>query len=367
MKIVVKRKEFLETLLKVTGVIEKAHTIKILSNVFLKAENNTVTFVATDSDIQVVAKTYGTVDEPGELTVSARKLVDICKFLPDTSEISLSGYNDKLEIKCRGSNFVLKTLLAQNFPTFNEIEEGYEFGIGQMELKKAMDNTVFSMGLQDVRRFLNGIYLRVEKKNLIFVASDGHRLATSKATLDQPTQETLEFIIPRKAALELVRLIGEKENKKANFKFSNKFLLVEFGELKFMAKLMDCKFPNYRNVIPSNSGNLIKIDTKTLKGALGRVSILSNEISRGVLFTIDNNEVILASHNNEQEQATEAVQIEYDGEPMALGFNSSYVLDALKRITSEYVFVNIQNQKKSMVITEANDAYEKFLIMPMKI
>ena len=155
-----------------------------------------------------------------------------------------------------------------------------------MKLKKAMDNTVFSMGLKDVRRFLNGIYLRFEKKNLIFVASDGHRLATSKATLDEPSSETVETIIPRKAALELVRLIGEKENKKAKFIFYNKFLLVEFGELIFMAKLMDCKFPIYRNVIPSDSENIIKIDTKTFKEALGRVSILSNEISRGVLFTI---------------------------------------------------------------------------------
>ena len=345
MKIVAQRKEFLESLQKVTGVIEKAHTIKILSNVLIKAENNTLTFVATDSDIQIVAKTYANVEETGELTVSARKLVDICKFLPDASEISLRGYNDKLEIKCRGSNFVLKTLAAQNFPTFNDIEEDYEFIVEQMDLKKAMDNTIFSMGLQDVRKFLNGIYLRAEKENLIFVASDGHRLATSKAIIEEPTLETLETIIPRKAALELLRLIGEKGNKKVKFRFSKKYLSMEIGNLMFLGKLMDCKFPNYRNVIPPLTENLIKINTQNFKEALSRVSILSNEISRGVVFTIDNNEVVLASHNNEQEQATESVQIEYDGNPIALGFNSSYVLDALKRISSENVLINIRQKK----------------------
>ncbi len=368
MKIVAQRKEFLESLQKVTGVIEKAHTIKILSNVLIKAESNTLTFVATDSDIQIVAKTYGNVEETGELTVSARKLVDICKFLPDASEISLRGYNDKLEIKCKESNFLLKTLAAQNFPTFKEIEEDYEFVVEQMNLKKAMDNTVFSMGLQDVRKFLNGIYFRAEKENLIFVASDGHRLATSKVDLYEPIFETLETILPRKAALELLRLIGEKQNKKVKFRFNKKFLSVEIGNLVFLGKLMDTKFPNYRNVIPSLTENVIKINTINLKEALSRVSILSNEISRGVVFTINNNEVVLASHNNEQEQATEAVQIEYDGESMALGFNSSYVLDALKRITSENVLINIQQQKKSMVIAaEIKDGNEKFLIMPMKI
>ena len=366
MKIVAQRKDILETLQKVTGVIEKAHTIKILSNVLIKAEYDRVTFVATDSDIQIVAKTKCIVHEEGELTVSGRKIVDIFKYLPDLSEVSLSGYNDKLEIKCRKSNFILKTLPAQDFPTFNEIGEGYEFFVEQSNLKKAMDNTVFSMGLQDVRKFLNGIYLRIEKQNLIFVASDGHRLATSKAIIDESSLEPLETIIPRKAALELLRLITEKEKLKTKFVFSNKLMSVEIGNLIFTGKLMDCKFPNYRNVIPNPGENIIKVDTKMFREALGRVSILSNEISRGVLFTIGKNEIVLVSHNHEQEQATEEVPIEYDGDPMVIGFNSSYVLEALKKITSKCFSISIQKQK-SMLLSDENFNFDKFLIMPMKI
>ncbi len=367
MKIFIKCKELLDSLQKVAGVIEKAHTIKILSNVLIRTENDLVTFVATDSDIQIVDKAHATIGEKGELTVSGRKLIDICKFLPDQSEISLYGYNDKLEIKCNSSNFVLKTLPADNFPTLKEIEDFCEIVVRPVDFKKALDNTLFSMGLQDVRSFLNGLYIRAEKQSLTLVASDGHRLATTEAKLEDTLSQTLETIVPRKAALELVRLIGEKETKTIKLKFSKRFMLAEVGKLVFMGKVLDCKFPNYRNVIPPFSESIIKIDARGFKEALGRVSILSNEISRGVLFNIGKNEVVLTSHNNEQEQATEAVQIEYDGDPIALGFNSSYVIDALKRITSERVFVNINGERKSMTIAEGNDSFEKFLVMPMKI
>lgn len=366
MKLVIKREDLLNPLQKVTGIIDKKHTIRILLNVLLKSEQDGITLIGTNADIQIVAKAFLTVDEPGEVTVSARKLQDICKFLPESSEMKLKERQEKLEIKCGNSDFVLRTLPSENFPTLKETISDHEILIDSKGLKSAIDNTAFCMGYEDVRKFLNGLYFCAENQALIVIASDGHRLAKTEAPLKESITEKLESIVPRKAVLELQRLL-EDTGDTVRLQFSNKYICAHLENLVFTAKLVDCKFPNYKNTIPSLSENVIKIDTKQFKEALTRVAILSNEVNHGVLFTINPNELILNSYNNDQEQGLETVPLEYQGEPIVTGFNSSYILDALNKITSAYVSMSIQDDKGTLIMTSVEENNSKFIIMPVRL
>lgn len=366
MKAVLKTEKLTDSLQKVTGIIEKAHTIKILSNVLIRSENKEITLIGTDCDIQIVVKIFSEQNEPGELTVPAKKFLDICRFLPKSSFLELEEKKQKLEIRSGNGDFELRVLPSADFPFIKQAEFEHEFFMDSGKLKYAIEHTAFCMGLEDVRKFLNGLHFCFESRSMVITSSDGHRLARSEVDLEVNVKEKVEIIMPRKAVLELGRLLEEKVCQ-IRIQVSSKYFCAQWDDIVFTTKLMNCKAPNYNNIFPSSRNNVIKIGVKDFTESLKRVAILSNEINHGVMVTIEGKIMSLNSHNIDHEQASESVDMEYNGARIVTGFNSSYILDALKKISSEFVLIDVENEKGYMVLVGLDQNLDKFIIVPMRI
>lgn len=365
MKLSATREALLQPLQAVIGVVERRQTMPILANVLLAAKDGQVAVTATDLEVELVANAAVDIEAAGEVTVPGRKLLDICRALPDGAEISISQSGEKLGVKSGRSRFSLMTLPAAEFPSVEDINAEQSVSVSQDKLATLLDKTHFSMAQQDVRYYLNGLLLETARKHLRAVATDGHRLALCEVELEQKDLPDQQVIVPRKGVLELQRLLeGEGD---LEVLLGSNHIRIQLEGIRFTSKLIDGRFPEYERVIPQDTSNQLTADREAFRGALQRTAILSNEKYRGIRLIIKPGSLMLQAHNPEQEEAEEEVEISYDGEDIEIGFNVNYLLDALGAIDSEEVSLAVVDGNSSCLIREPGNEDNKYVVMPMRL
>lgn len=362
------RDALLKPLQAATGIVEKRHTLPILSNVLIGRKQEQLTLVATDLEIQV-STTIKIENKNGEdvsLTVSARKLLDILRALPEDVETVLDVQNNRLQVRAGKSRFNLQTLPANDFPTLAAPGTAQAtVTISQKELRALLLLVQYSMAQQDIRYYLNGLLLILEGTQIKVVATDGHRLSYAAGTLQQQ-QEKREVILPRKAVLELAKQLQETDDEVEIELYSNQ-VKFRFSGIELVTKVIDGKFPDYTRVIPTNYQKHILLDRAALQHTLQRAAILSNEKFRGVRWMLTANSLRISCTNNEQEEAQEEIEIDYSGEPLDVGFNITYLLDVLNNVQGEKVDCAFGDANSSMLVTLPNKEGFQYVVMPMRI
>ncbi len=366
MKIEIEREALLRPLQAVIGVVERRQTLPVLANVLMVADDNGLSLTATDLEVELVASTTLDVQEGGQITVPARKLVDIVRNLPEGAMVHLTVEQDRAIVSAERSRFSLATLPASEFPTVEDIGETEPVLLPQGHLRELIEKTHFSMALQDVRYYLNGLLLELEPERLRAVATDGHRLAMGELTGNVQVQNSQQVIVPRKGVQELLRLLDDTEDQ-VRLELSSNHIRVTLPELRFTSKLIDGRFPDYQRVIPNVENNVLTADRETLRQALVRASILSNEKYRGVRFTLETDTLKIQSNNPEQEQADEELSVTYPGASLEIGFNASYVLDALGAMDGEQVTIGLVDANSSCLIRDAESKEFSYVVMPMRL
>ena len=366
MKIVTTRDNLLKPLQQVGGVVERRQTLPILANVLINAGNGKLNITATDLEVEM--KTTATVDCDSEVdfTLPARKLLDICKALPEDANIELTIENERAVIKSGRSRFTLGILPANDYPTIEPSVSSHRFSITQSLLKRLIEKTQFAMALQDVRYYLNGLLIEIRDGQIRAVATDGHRLAMSEAECVLEEQTGIQVILPRKAVLELSRLLSDS-NDPINIDVSSNHIRFTMDETSFTSKLIDGKFPDYQRVIPANTDKEIIADREQLKQALMRTSILSNEKYRGIRFQFSSGMLQLLAHNPEQEEAEDEMEINYQGDELVIGFNVGYLIEVLNVIESESVRILLSDSNSSCLIQNLDHEQNRYVIMPMRL
>ncbi|MCL2875532.1 MAG: DNA polymerase III subunit beta [Betaproteobacteria bacterium] len=361
------RDALLEPLQAVSGVVEKRHTLPILSNVLIEKTGERLTFTTTDIEIQIrIVTTNGSEGEDASVTVSARKLQDILRALPDT-EISLTLEDRRLSIKAGRSRFHLQTLPAEDYPLITPPSgDAVRFSVPQRTLRQQLALVSYAMAQQDIRYYLNGLLLIADGQNLILVATDGHRLAYADNELETDVPSRREVILPRKTVLELARQIGDTDDM-VDIVLSGNQAVFRFDSIEFVTKLIDGKFPDFDCVIPHEHPNCIALARVPFLAALQRAAILSNEKFHGVRLVLDNGVLSIISSNTEQEEAREEIEIDFENERLDIGFNVGYLLDVLSNVSSETVEWRFRDNNSSALITLPGNGRFKYVVMPMRI
>jgi DNA polymerase III subunit beta len=366
MKIIAKREVILAPLQAVIGVVERRQTMPILANVLVTAKSGQLSVTATDLEVELVASTQVDVQRNGEITVPGRKLLDICRALPEGSEMTLTLEGERLLVRAKRSRFTLSTLPAAEFPTVDEINAQQSLQVAEKDFKHLLDKTHFSMAQQDVRYYLNGLLLETSAKLLRTVATDGHRLAMAEIDLPAGGKAGQQVIVPRKGVLELQRLLGLND-RILEVSVGSNHVRVEIGDVRFTSKLIDGRFPDYGRVIPTKPPRQVSAVREDLRHALQRAAILSNEKYRGIRFALKPNALVIQSHNPEQEEAEEELEVGYTGEELEIGFNVNYLLDALAAIEADEVQIGLTDSNSSCLIRGAADTATSFVVMPMRL
>ena len=361
------QQKLLEALQSVAGIVERRHTLPILANVLLRKTGEQIEFTTSDLEIQV--RTEATLGgDSGNLstTVGARKLIDILRTLPADQVVTLSAAANKLTLTGGKSRFTLQTLPADDFPLVNEaVDFGPAFSVPQKTLKTLINQVHFAMAVHDIRYYLNGILFVAEGRQLTLVATDGHRLGLAQAQLetDIPKQEV---ILPRKTVLELQRLLKD-EDTPIEMRFAGNQARFNFSGMEFVTKLVEGKFPDYNRVIPKNHKNSVTLGRATLLASLQRAAILTSDKFKGVRVNIEPGLLRIASSNAEQEEAKEEIEIDYGGDTIEVGFNVTYLMDALSNIPHDMVKIELQDGNASALITVPEQTGFKYVVMPMRI
>lgn len=366
MKLSTSRESLLKPLQAVIGVVERRQTMPILANVLLVADKNSLSITATDLEVELVARSeVDSVEVPGEITVPGRKLLDICRALPEGAKVSLALKGDRLSVQSGRSKFVLSTLAASDFPLVEDINADRVLTIGQGDLSRLLDKTHFSMAQQDVRYYLNGLLLETGDDQLRAVATDGHRLALCDIPLEGANGSKSQVIVPRKGVLELQRLLAGDEAVQVSI--GNNHIRLEAGDIQFTSKLIDGRFPDYDRVIPETGAEAVSASRDALRQALQRAAILSNEKYRGVRLEFAKDSIRIQANNPDQEEAEDEVEVEYAGSEMEIGFNVNYLLDALGAVESDAVEVGLVDPNSSCVVRAPDDDKCLYVVMPMRL
>ena len=365
MKFSISRDALIKPLNLVAGVVERRQTLPILSNVLLSLEGNQLSLTGTDLEVELVGRVeLASAGVDGEVTVPARKLVDICKTLPEGSEIEFTVEAGKATVKAGRSRFTLSTLPASEFPSVEEGQGELSLQLPQALVKRLIERTAFAMAQQDVRYYLNGMLLEIKSGRLRMVATDGHRLALCTAP-EAVDAGDAAVIIPRKGVLELSRLLEGDEN--VRLVIGSNHVRASTEQYTFTSKLVDGKFPEYERVLPKSPDKAVIGGRIELKQAFTRTAILSNEKYRGVRLKLSNDALEITANNPEQEQAEEIVNVEYQGDNLEVGFNVSYLLDVLSVLDGNKVRLSLADSASSALLEEAETGDSLYVVMPMRL
>ncbi|MCC5795110.1 MAG: DNA polymerase III subunit beta [Chromatiales bacterium] len=366
MKFTTSRAALLKPLQAVIGVVERRQTMPVLANVLLAASQKGLEITGTDLEVELVA--HGGIDKQeveGEITVPGRKLLDICKALPDGADIRVVLEGDRLKLRSGRTQFVLSTLPAADFPVIEDLKTAHTLELSQDELLRLLEKTHFAMAQQDVRYYLNGLMLETGQKRIRAVATDGHRLALCELPITGQDLPPQQVIIPRKGVLELQRLLGGSEP--VRLAIGSNHVRATIGDIRFTSKLIDGRFPDYERVIPKPDGNRLEADRDSFRAALQRAAILSNEKYRGIRLELCDDAVRIQANNPDQEEARDEVAVAYKGERMEIGFNVNYLLDALGAVDGEQVTLGLIDPNSSCLIESEASPGVKYVVMPMRL
>ncbi len=366
MRFEIEKETLLRPLQAILGVVERRQTLPVLANVLLVADDTGLSMTATDLEVELQAHTPLAAQEGGQITVPARKLMDIVRNLPDDASIQFNVEQDRAVLRSGRSRFSLATLPAGEFPVVEEIGATEGLDLEQSHLRWLIERTHFAMALQDVRYYLNGLLLEVSTEGLRAVATDGHRLALAGLAAPLDITDSRQVIVPRKGIQELLRILGDVEAG-VRIELGTNHVRAVLPDLRFTSKLIDGRFPDYERVVPQTGEQPMRVGRDDLRQALVRVSILSNEKYRGVRFALDGERLRIQSNNPEQEEAEEELDVEYGGEPVEIGFNASYMLDALAAIEQPAVVVHLKDGNSSALVQGEDASDARYVVMPMRL
>lgn len=381
MRLKIAKESLLNVLTHVMGAVERRHTLNILSNIKLQVSDTQLTVTGSDLEVELVASTAlesGACLSAGESTVPARKLVDICKSLPSAALIDLHVTDDqRCILKSGQSRFVLGTLPAEDYPLLSHAHtQGVQVHVSQRELKRLFEKTAFAMAVQDVRFYLTGTLLEIDKNQLRAVTTDGHRLAMCQTDAQSTAEQAVQAIVPRKAVGELQRLLTVEElpltvligrellNVTVELPAREKESAIV---VRFTTKLIDGKFPDYRRVVPRGGDKLATLGHDAFKQSLQRVAILSNEKLRGVFLNFQQDSLQLRANNPEQDEAVEDLNMQYQGSTLEMSFNAQYILDVLSALDGEDVQMQMSEANQSVLIQDPTQPTQTYVVMPMRV
>jgi DNA polymerase III subunit beta len=359
--------QLLSVLQSVAGIVERKHTLPILANVLLQKSGDVLQLTTSDLDVQI-RTTAAVGGEPLDVstTVNIKKLIDILKTMPPEQTVSLEDKDDRLLLKGGKSKFTLHSLPAKDFPLVQESAQfGPVFSVPQKTLKTLLDQVTFAMAVHDIRFYLNAILFVAEGNQLSLVATDGHRLAYTAATLDVEVPKQ-EVIIPRKTVIELQRLLSDAEGA-IDMQFANNQAKFRFGNMEFVSKLVEGKFPDYNRVIPKNHYNTVVLGRQAFLSTLQRAAILTSDKFKAVRLNLDPGSLRVTSNNTEQEEAVDELDIDYAGDSIEIGFNVTYLTDVLSNMTQDMVKLELSDGASSALFTIPDNTSFKYVIMPMRI
>jgi len=368
MKLTISKESLLEQLSHVVGAVEKKHTSKILENILIQVSEDKLQMVGTDLEIEMSSTLDIQAESAGTLTAPARKLFDICKALPNDSFILLEAKDDRLFIKGARSRFELSTLPADDYPLLDDIPINQEISIPENKLKSLMEKVSFSMANQDVRYYLNGLLFEFTDKLIVAVSTDGHRLALSKYTaLTSFDNPEFKIIVPRKGILELSRLLDASSEFPVNLQISDNHIRIHKDNIRFTSKLIDGKYPDYKAAIPSKCTYSIELDREQFRDTLARVAILSNEKFKGIRLGFKQGLMTLHSNNPDNETAEEEIDINYSGDEFEIGFNVTYLLEAVNHLEGDTLFLSLSSPDTSALLHSKDDEQTHYVVMPIRL
>jgi DNA polymerase III subunit beta len=366
MRFSIQREGLLKPLQQVIGAVERRQTMPILANVLIRAEEGQLSVTTTDLEVELVAQVGDVSATPGDVTVPARKLLDICRALPDEAAMELKADGDRVVITSGRARFTLSSLPAADFPALEEIATSKELEITERELRHLILRTSFAMANQDVRYYLNGLMLEVEENGVRTVATDGHRLALCELRTPVEAAASQQVIVPRKGVQELLRLLEDRDDR-VRLQIGSSHIRVTLPQLRFTSKLIDGRFPDYERVIPRDGDQVMRVEREALRKALARASILSNEKYRGIRLVLDEGRLRIQAHNPEQEEAEDEIEAEYKGTALEIGFNVTYLLDVLNTVEGDTVEATFKDASSSVLISDPGARDALYVVMPMRL
>ena len=360
------KEEVVKSLNYTLGVVEKRQTLPILSNVLLEVDESSLKLTATDLESEIsTTSTISNFKSGGKTTAPARKLSDLCRLLPDLSEIHLFLDGDNLKIESGSGKYSISTLSSDDFPVFEQEEAQSQINISSQNLKTLISKTSFAMGNQDWRHYLNGLFLLIDDKSITSVATDAHRLALATSSLNEATQEGMNGIVPRKSINEIGKLVGE-ESENVIIELGQTSIAVKISGTTFISKLIEGKFPDYEQVIPSGDSSQLVINRKTFSECLSRVSVMSvDDKDKGVRFLTSENSINISTHKPKKEKAEENIICNYSGEEIDIAFNVNYIQEVLSTLDSENIDINFFGSDKSCLITDSGSSDLQYVVMPL--
>ena len=361
------KEEVVKSLNLTLGVVEKRQTLPILSNVLFEVDESSLKLTATDLESEIsTTSTISNFKSGGKITAPARKLSDLCRLMPDLAEIHFFLDGDNLKIETESGKYNLSTLPSEDFPVFETEDAQSQINISSQNLKNLITKTSFAMGNQDWRHYLNGLYMMIDDKVITTVATDAHRLAMATSSLNEASSESTSGIVPRKSINEIGKLVGD-ESENVVIQLGQTSIAANVSGTTFVSKLIEGKFPDYEQVIPSGESSLLVVDRKNLSESLSRVSVLSSEKYKGVRIITKKNSLNISANNPEKEQGEENLSCEYQGEDIDIAFNVNYLQEILSTIDSEKIEINFFGSEKSCLITDPNSENLKYVVMPLLI
>ena len=366
MRFTLQREAFLKPLAQVVNVVERRQTLPVLANFLVQVQNGQLSLTGTDLEVEMVSRIAVEDAQDGETTIPARKLFEIIRALPDGSRITVSQTGDKITVQAGRSRFTLATLPSNDFPSVDEVEATERVAIGEATLKELIERTAFAMAQQDVRYYLNGLLFDLRGDALRTVATDGHRLALCETDLAKPSGSKRQIIVPRKGVTELQRLL-EGGERVLELEVGRAHIRVKRDDVTFTSKLIDGRFPDYEAVIPIGADREVKLDRETLRAALQRAAILSNEKYRGVRVEVSPGQLKISAHNPEQEEAQEEIEADTKVSDLAIGFNVNYLLDALTALRGEDIVIQLRDANSSALVREATSEKSRHVVMPLRL
>lgn len=367
MKLSIERSILLKALGHVQNVVERRNTIPILSNVLLSAQDNVLTFVATDLDIEVSEDAQADISAPGQVTAPAHTLYDIARKLPDGAQVVLQiNSDDRLDVDAGRSHFTLPLLPSGDFPKMTAEGFTHNFSMPAKALRRIIDKTKFAISTEETRYYLNGIYMHAHNNVLRCVATDGHRLALAESALPAGADGLPGVIIPRKTVAEIRRLIDGLDVD-VTLSLSEAKIRFTVGSAVLTSKLIDGTFPDYERVIPKGNEKELTIDNKVFADAVDRVATISAEKSRSIKMALTADSLALSVNNPESGHAHEDLRVDYSAEALEIGFNAKYLLDVTNQIEGRDATFWLDSPASPALVKDSEDEDTLFVLMPLRV
>lgn len=366
MRFTLQREALLKPLQQVVNVVERRQTMPVLANLLVVVDSDQLSLTASDLEVELVSRTGLASSEPGEVTIPARKLFDIVRALPDGSEVTVKLNGDKAVVSAGRSRFSLATLPSSDFPSSDSLEVVERIRLPESVLKELIERTAFAMAQQDVRFYLNGLLFDLAETRFRCVATDGHRLAVCEANIPTGGSSRKQLIVPRKGVLELQRLLEGADNE-IELELGRSHLRLRRSDVAFTSKLIDGRFPDYEAVIPIGADKEVTVERELLRAALQRAAILSNEKFRGVRIEVSADQLRVMAHNPEQEEAVEEIAAETAVDGIAVGFNVTYLLEAISALRGEKVLLQLRDANSSALVREVDSEACRHVVMPLRL